>query len=201
MQIDTMYLREHYASLSDEAFAEINPDELVDAARKCYDEEAARRQPAPDQQEEPPETIDVDAPVDSGADDEPAWIDTAACACSFSQMREQTNADRTADACDALRAAGIPCHVVCEELDRERTESPVIEYRVMVPGALALHATSILDRDLFNEDFIEDWKTHLEELPDRDLGALDPRIFCAGLLDRAERLKKAYGDELARRKK
>ncbi len=70
----------------------------------------------------------------------------------------------------------------------------------MVPGALNLHATSVLDRDLFNADQEENWRTHLEALSDEELAKLSPQVFCAGLLDRAARLKKAYEDEVTRRK-
>jgi hypothetical protein len=37
-------------------------------------------------------------------------------------------------------------------------------------------------------------------MPDNHLSALDPKIFCAGMLDRLERIKKAYAEEMARRK-
>jgi hypothetical protein len=69
----------------------------------------------------------------------------------------------------------------------------------MVPGALALNATSILDREIFNEEREAAWRNHFEELSDAELSALDPEIFCAGLLDLVARLRGAYDDETARR--
>lgn len=71
---------------------------------------------------------------------------------------------------------------------------------VMVPGALLIHATSVLDRDVFNAKQAAEWRTLFADLTDEELSALDPEIFCAGLLDRAARLKRAYREEVARRK-
>ena len=69
----------------------------------------------------------------------------------------------------------------------------------MVPGGLALHATSVLDRDMFNEEKEEAWRNHFEELSDSELQALDPDLFCAGYLDLVARLRRAYDNEIARR--
>jgi hypothetical protein len=69
----------------------------------------------------------------------------------------------------------------------------------MVPGGLALHATSVLDREMFNEEKEEAWRNHFEELSDRELQALNPEVFCAGYLDLVARLRRAYEDEVARR--
>ena len=43
MPVDRDYLREHYASLSDEALLEINREELVKTAQECYDDEVGQR--------------------------------------------------------------------------------------------------------------------------------------------------------------
>ena len=99
-----------------------------------------------------------------------------------------------------LRAAGIPCYITLEQIEAQR-DAPRVrsEYCVMVPGALNLHATSVLDRDLFNADQEANWRAHLEALSDEELGQLNPDVFCAGLLNRAARLKRAYEDEVASR--
>ena len=73
------------------------------------------------------------------------------------------------------------------------------EYSVMVPGALILEATSVLDREIFNPKAEAEWRIHFEMLSDEDLRALTETI-CAGLLDRVKRLKRAYDQEIARRK-
>jgi hypothetical protein len=44
-----------------------------------------------------------------------------------------------------------------------------------------------------------DWKTQLESLTDQQLVRLNVDDICAGLLDRAARLRKAYLAELSRR--
>jgi hypothetical protein len=73
------------------------------------------------------------------------------------------------------------------------------EYRVLVPGGRNLEALSVLDVRVFNPQIAADWKTHLQELTDAELHAISPGVICAGLLDRAARLKQAYEDEVARR--
>jgi hypothetical protein len=43
MNVDEDDFRKRYAELSDEGLLSIDREELVDAARRCYDEELARR--------------------------------------------------------------------------------------------------------------------------------------------------------------
>lgn len=207
MRIDARDVRRHYESLSDGEILALNRDELTDVAQSVYDEELVRRGLA---DAEPPETSEfaddelaAEAQDDSGTDDDgqPDWLEDAACACSFSVYPGSPAADRGAQARSTLRAAGIPCHITLtrEEPADDNTEARQV-INVMVPGALALHATSILDRDLFNDEFEADWRAHLEALANEDLLSLDPRIFCAGFLDRVARMKRAYADEMAARK-
>ncbi len=200
MSVDLKSLRRHYADLSDEALAEIDRNDLVDAARQCYDEEVARRTPAPEAELEPaaPVVATEERVAVAGEDGEPVWLPDAAVACAFVVHRGMPYCERAADACAVLDAACIPCHVRVQEPDEEPRNSL---YEVLVPGGLALHATSILDRDLYNAQQEEAWRVHLAQLSDEDLQTLDPEIFCAGWLDRAERLTHAYNEELMRRKK
>jgi hypothetical protein len=69
----------------------------------------------------------------------------------------------------------------------------------MVPGALNLKATSILDKEVFNPQLESDWRIHFASLTDGELGALNPDVICAGLVDRIARLKRVYNDEISRR--
>ncbi len=208
MKIDLEYLRQHFADLSDDALREIDRSELVEAARGCYDEEVARRRLTvePDAGAEPPdgpEVEEAEADLDAGDGTTPAWLEGAACACTFVEVaarpRSQSAQFDAAEACDVLEAAGIPCHVALEKIEEEGTERRRDEYRVLVPGGRNLEAMSILDRDLFNVRLEAEWRAHLAELSDSDLRALSPELICAGFLDRAERLKRVYEDEAARR--
>jgi hypothetical protein len=63
-----------------------------------------------------------------------------------------------------------------------------------------MNTASFLERDIFSEEYDIEWRAHLAILSDRDLLTLDPEIFCAGLLARLARIKKAYAEEMARRK-
>jgi hypothetical protein len=57
----------------------------------------------------------------------------------------------------------------------------------------------VLDRDLYNKEFEETWKTHLEMLNDEELREMKPEVVFCGLFDRVERVKRAYEEELDRR--
>ena len=70
----------------------------------------------------------------------------------------------------------------------------------MVPGARNLEAASALAMAIDNPQEGEMWRAHFEELSDEELRVLKFDAVCAGLRDRLARLKRAYDDEVARRK-
>jgi len=189
VQVHPEKLRRHYASLSDEALLAVDRTELTEDGEMYYDEELADRGLLPDADGSP-----------AGNSPEPDWLEDAFCVCSFAAFPGVHSAPNAAKACEALKAAGIPCHIsTISREDVHETGAPQREYRVMVPGGRNLEATSVLDEKIFNPEIEADWKTHLQELSDADFDALNPELICAGLLDRATRLKKTYDDELARR--
>ncbi len=202
MKIDAEYLRQHFAELSDEGLREIDRGELVEAARGWYDEEVARRRACSKTQPEakPPEA--AEAQEEDGGDedsgDEPEWLDGAACVRSFVGQNEGLNG--ASEVVQVLDAAGVPNHVTIRKMAEGEDELGRDLYSVMVPMGRSLEATSVLDRDLFNARLEEDWRIQLEALTDSEFYALDPEILCAGLLDGARRLKKAYEDEVAHRR-
>ena len=203
MKIDKEGLRRHYKTLSDEELLALDPAELTDLAQAVYGEELERRglangETAAEEEagEEAPSFADLAEDDSDDADEAPDWLDDAACACAFSRYGDNDYAEQVATARRALRAAGIPCVLITQQAESMEGHD---EYCVMVPGALALPATSVLDRDVFNARQEADWRAHLEALSDRELAALDPGVICAGLLDRVARLKRAYHEEAARR--
>lgn len=220
MALDREFLREHYASLSDEALAAIDRGDLVEAAQKLYDEERARRglarqksvaplparAPAPpvpvtDSPEGDPGAYSYDVAGDTGGAQPPAWMDGAACAISYIDSPGTDNAGEAANARDVLEAAGIPCYVNVQEQPPNPTPRRTqVEYRVLVPGGLNLKAQSILDKEVFNPQMETEWRAHFEELSDETLAELSPEIICAGLTDRIERLTRIYQEEVERRK-
>jgi hypothetical protein len=213
LRIDPEDFRRHYAMLSDNALLALNRADLIDVAQACYDEEVARRKAArlhEEQSVHEPEDDPTSLDEPDGLDDvfevdmgpEPDWLEEASCACTFSVNPGASYTPELEKARSVLRASGIPCYITTNEVEAPQ-DVPRIrsEYCVMVPGALNLHATSVLDRDLFNPEQAENWRAHLEALSDEELSKLSPNVFCAGLLDRAARLKKAYEDEVARRKR
>ncbi len=210
MRIDTRDLRRHYESMPDEELLAIDSAELTDAAATIYQEEIARRgltadhTPADDLEDAPLEQADhvgdFEPEWDSDTGPAPEWLEDGVCVCAFAAHAPAGYVSRAEAAATVLQSAGIPCHVVTAQDDAgvaERSPQPVL--RVMVPPGHYLHASSILDRDLFNEEREAEWRTHMEALSDDDLRALDPNVFCAGYLDHIARIRRAYEDEMERR--
>ena len=100
---------------------------------------------------------------------------------------------------EALQAAEIPCWITETEEEADAHTPPRKTLSVMVPGALIMHATSIVDRDVFNDEYEFEWRTHLESLSDKEFSTLDPKLICAGMLDRVARITKSYTAEMKRR--
>jgi hypothetical protein len=196
MQVDIRELRGRYASLSDDELMNIDAADLTEAARECYLAEVKNRhlkdKPAPRHEE----TGEVEA-MEVEAD----WLDHAAVACSYTAVPGSEAAEDAARAQDALLACGVPCQLSVLEGDPgAKDASRYDQYNVMVPGALTLQAASVLDKEVFNEDLERDWRNHLAALTDQELRAMKPDEICAGLLDRVDRLTRAYQDEVDRRK-
>ena len=61
MPVDPEYLRQHYASLSEEGLLAIDRADLVELAQKCYDDELGRRGIA-----KPPDAPPSDPPAKTG---------------------------------------------------------------------------------------------------------------------------------------
>jgi hypothetical protein len=195
MSIDPKYLREQYASLSDDALRAINRADLVETAQRCYDDELARRRAARHEDAE----ADTE-PLSDG--EEPDWLNDASEVFSRLDRPGALPADDIAAARDALEAEGIPCYLDLAELPQveEAPNPPTHVWRVMVPGNLNLRATSVLDRDIFNANFEAEWKTHLETLSDDEVLEMNPEAVFCGLFDRVERVTRVYDAEISRRK-
>jgi len=198
MQIDRQELHDYYAALSDEELLALDRTELTAQAQKYYDAEVAKRRLAPEETERPAEPQDG-ATLDFNTGDEPDWMENAACAISYTAYPGGSAASDAETAREVLVAAGIPCHISVSSPDPP-DDPPRNQYLVMVPGARNLEATAVLDREIFNPREEAMWRAHFEALSDKELRALSWEAICAGLQDRLERLKRAYGDEIARRR-
>jgi hypothetical protein len=206
MRIDQRELGRHYSSLADEELLSMRRNELTSTAQVIYDLEIARRglgeKLAGEEEIEKSdkglegvnELLDSEYP-------EPEWLDNAVCVCFFDISPGSNSMERASLAQTVLQNAGIQSHLTpVRETSDDGSGSERKSINVMVPIGLTLHASSILERDLFNEEHETEWQTQLNVYSDRDLLALDPDIFCAGPLDRAARMKKVYADEMAKRK-
>jgi hypothetical protein len=210
MQVDPQYLRQNYASLSDEALLEIHREDLIEIAQGCYDDEVRQRRLnsareatkasaplIPDAETEPDSQV-------SREGEQPGWIEEGAEV--YSAVIRAGVAPDVDNARAALEAAGIPCYMDIHEVDAHEEEpaesvvtEPMHEWRLIVPGNLNLQATSILERDIFNADFEANWRTHLEMLSDQEVRAMSPQVVFCGLFDRVERVTRVWNEELKRR--
>jgi hypothetical protein len=69
-----------------------------------------------------------------------------------------------------------------------------------IPRDLSIHLIVSQQEETQKAIYYEaEFRTQLSVLSDQDLLKLDPDILCAGLLDRAARIKKAYKEEMAER--
>jgi hypothetical protein len=196
LQVASDKLKQYYASLADEVLEGIDPAELTPAARECYEAEFAKR--GLSQDAEPLAALEDES---EGAEVEPNWLEHAACPCVFTADPGSNHAPDAEQAREVLLAAGIPCRLSVNAADPRNPDSPRFdEYRVLVPAPFNLKAISLLDQEIFNADLENDWRSHFAGLSDEELRSLNPEAMCAGLLDRVERLRRAYSDELAQRK-
>jgi hypothetical protein len=197
VQADLAYLRKHYNSLSDEALLDVDRAELTEAAQQCYDEELKDRRLSARSITEEPEDEDDSGDLHVFHDPEPDWADEAACVCSFLSSRGRDSGSDAASVQSILENAGIPCYLTSEKIEAAKEQR--IETRAMVPGNLGLLAHEILDKKLYNLDVEAEWKTYFETLSDEELREADTnKLFC-GLLDRIERVTRAYNEEKSRR--
>src|SRR5262249_12279598 len=134
-----------------------------------------------------------DEPAEETLPDEsdPDWIAGSMCACTFSTKSDMD------DAYDALSEPAIPCPVVPQRIEsadgRHRTD-----YEMLVPSKLQLKAISVLEKRIFNNEAEAGYRTYFEELSNEELSELDLGMLLAGLQDRIDRIKRVYGEEVAR---
>ena len=201
MQIDLAYLRQHYATLSDDAFDAIDPGDLVDQARGVYEEERKRRKrsgsPVAAKAAEPNRRND-EAEPEPDDEAEPDWLEDAAIATTIYSYPGNDAAGEADDARVALEAAGIPCQVSALKPEPRRQE-PELEYRILVPSRLNMEAASVLDQRVFTQDYADAWKAHFGELTDEELDEVNLEAIFGGLRERIEQITQAYEDERASR--
>jgi len=69
----------------------------------------------------------------------------------------------------------------------------------MAPGDVATRAYYVVERRVFNQQALAEWRSQVQAFSDEQLRALKPEDFWGALLERAESMKRAYLDEIARR--
>src|ERR1700749_3766922 len=133
MAVDLNYLREHYASLSDDALRAVKRADLVDAAQKLFDKEVARRKQTrpsiPVSAQAPPDDLETAEPETEETEfeptgDEPGWLEEPAEVLSRYGSPDSVPSDDIMDAEQALEEAGIPCYLELFEEQEEKSSAP-----------------------------------------------------------------------------
>ena len=127
----------------------------------------------------------------------PAWLEDAACPWSAYIHPNVDYIGTGAEVQAALRQAGIPNRIVVKPPEPE--PPPHSLYCVMVPGDHGTRAYSVVERKVFNRMAVAEWRSQLQSFSDEQLRELNAEDFWGPLLDRAEKMKRAYLDEIARR--
>jgi hypothetical protein len=188
-------LKRHFDELPDGALLAMDRDGLTPAAQQHYDDQFRRRKLARPIRTETPSQV------------KPDWFQDSAVVHSWVIFNHNNmwmdRAGEPASAQAALCDAGIPCYLEVVELPPEDQDSgipePVRQWQLSVPGKLNIRATSVLEEVLFNPEFEEKWRVHLEQLTNGELKEMSPEVVFAGLFDRIERVTRAYNEELRRR--
>jgi hypothetical protein len=208
MKPDPEYLRRHYESLNDEALLAVDRDDLVETAQTLYDAELRRRRLERDR--DIPVSELSSAAFEEGLDrvqpqfhegdgDAPNWLHEAAEAYGVYASPGTVINDGLTDATSALEAAGIPCHVDFQD-EPEHIVQASTRLRLLVPGDLAIQATSTIEREFSNPEFESVWKGYLESLSNEEFSRVNPEIVLCGLFDRVNRVMKTFEAECARRR-
>jgi len=197
LEIELQDFRDYYDSLSDEALLAIDRDELVADAQKIFDQELGRR--GLKRKELDRAELERPAAPERGVETEPGavpeWLEGAAVAIAYTDATGRDAAGSATDARSVLEHAGIPAYIVTEKPDEDKLAG----YQVMVPGNYPLQAMSVLDKEIFNPELESEFRAHFEVMSDDDLRTLNPELLTMGLLDRVERLRRIYREEIDRR--
>ena len=148
MQIDPEDFKRHYALLSDDALLEVDPENLVDAARACYEAELKSRQLTRTR-----ERRQQDQEVEAQA--EPAGADAAVASFQYP--------DQLAGARDVLESAGLPYSIRANHS----------RYEIVVPAEFRAQAEQKLRSQFLDPESETDYQHHFEELADEELLALN----------------------------
>jgi hypothetical protein len=122
--------RRHFELLSDAALLETNREDLVEAARGCYDEEVARR--------------GLNSPP---ADDESAVVEPVAEAPELVVIATYNIPEEASLARGLLESAEIPY-----QLDNDFAPLGGFQLRLLVPAAFEADALEILEAEISDEE-------------------------------------------------
>jgi len=170
MNADADDFRRHYNALSDEALLDLNPDDLTDIARQCYEVELFNRglkRAAPSKLEESqPEESPVVLPQPQYLMEHVPWKSTAVSAVEFEHVEDAEQAR------DVLEQASIPCALVDKQQDaslgyRRKYRGKWIA--LMVPRSFLETARQRLRTEIDEPSAEEDYAKHFVDFSDDEL--------------------------------
>jgi hypothetical protein len=174
MDVDADDFRQHYGALSDQALLRLNPDDLTDVARQCYQVELFHRglkravppklvEPEPDE----PQLVSLGPRY--SAENLP-WESAAVSAAEYEYAADAERAR------DVLERAGIPCALVGKKEDaslgyKRRYRGKWIA--LLVPRSYLDAAQSRLRAEIDEPSAEEDYANHFVEFSDDELLDVD----------------------------
>lgn len=174
MDVDADDFRQHYGALSDKALLRLNPDDLTDVARQCYQVELSHRGL---KRVVPPKLVEPEADeaplVSSGprySVEYLPWESTAVAAAEFEYAEEAERAR------DVLERAGTPCALVGRKEDASLGYSR--RYRgkwiaLVVPRSDLDAAQRRLRTEIDDPSAEQDYANHFVEFSDDELMDVD----------------------------
>ncbi len=174
MDVDADDFRQHYCALSDKALLRLNPDDLTDLARQCYQVElfhrGLKRAVPPKLVEPDPEQPQLVSLGPRYSAENLPWESSAIPASEFEYAEDAERAR------DVLERAGIPCALVGQKQDASLGYSR--RYRgkwiaLVVPRSSLEAAQSRLRTEIDEPSAEEDYANHFVEFSDDELLDID----------------------------
>jgi len=169
LQIDLDNLRRHYASLSDPALLALDPEDLTEVARECYNTELFHRgltRPEEPADDEPSNAEPVPQELTEWGESHRQFMSQVPWAKSAVRLHAFQFAPEAEEARDALEEAGIPCALASEA-------SRVSQFELMVPAASFDAGQRVLNDQIFHPAFEDALEGHFAEFSDEELLSID----------------------------
>ena len=193
MNTDADDFRRHYDALSDEALLDLNPDDLTDIARECYQAElfnrGLKRAASPKQEESQAEEPRLVFPQP------PTFLEHVPWEGAAVSVREFDDTEDAEQARDVLEQTTIPCALVLKQQDASLGATRRYGGKwiaLMVPRSFLETAQRRLRTEIDEPSAAEDYAKHFVDFSDEELLDVDIQTL-------PENGRKWYSAELKQR--